>query len=411
VTRLKLAAVIAAGIANAVFFVSTTSAQHTASLAGTWTLNCELSQFPREVGFGADLVQDAPGSDSAGGRGRGRSRSGGGTGGFPSRRESEDDVARAQKLTSEVRSPSARLTVVETGGSVTVTDDRGLSRAFHPDGKEQVIRIGELPVAVVAKWEAGRLVVVYRVEEGRELRYTYARNENPPQIVVDVRFVERGGSDSIRRVYQASSESAANTGSASSLAAPPCTTIGTGAPSRAAATQPATTKPASDPPQTPAAAVPAAPSSSEHGAPQTFAQQPGAELKGLQKLGLVVEDLDARAATCGLNRGAIEAAVSKSLSDAGLEVRQNSDEDTYVYVSIITTNTPTGLCVSRYDAFLYTHTTARLSYQQAPVLVQVSLLHQGGMSGGSMATHAADVLKAVKLYVDQFAAQIRAANK
>ena len=102
VTRLKLAAMIAAGTTSAVCFVPATSAQHTASLAGRWTLSCELSQFPREVGFGADLIQDAPGSDSAGGRGRGRGRSSGGSGAFPSRRESEDDVARAQRLTGEV---------------------------------------------------------------------------------------------------------------------------------------------------------------------------------------------------------------------------------------------------------------------------------------------------------------------
>src|SRR5206468_5697263 len=101
----------------------------------------------------------------------------------------------------------------------------------------------------------------------------------------------------------------------------------------------------------------------------------------LQKLGLVVEDLGTGASACGLNRAAIETVATTSLSDAGLEVRQNSDEDTYVYVSIISTKAPTGLCISRYDAFLYTHTTARLSYQQTPVLVQVSLLHQGGMAG------------------------------
>ena len=55
-----------------------------------------------------------------------------------------------------------------------------------------------------------------------------------------------------------------------------------------------------------------------------------------------------------------------------MRVLRNSDKDTYVYV--ITTSLSTGLCVSQYDAFLYTHTTAKLSYQETPVLVQVSLL-------------------------------------
>jgi hypothetical protein len=82
-----------------------------------------------------------------------------------------------------------------------------------------------------------------------------------------------------------------------------------------------------------------------------------------------------------------------------------------VYVNVITTSLSTGFCVSRYDTFLYTHTTARLSYQDTPVLVQVSLLHKGGMAGGAPAAHAEGVLRGVKQYVDQVATRIRDANK
>jgi len=67
--------------------------------------------------------------------------------------------------------------------------------------------------------------------------------------------------------------------------------------------------------------------------------------------------------------------------------------------------------VSRYDAFLYTHTTATLAYQKTPVLVQVSLLHKGGLAGGASATHADAVLRGVQEYVDQFATRIHDANK
>ena len=149
---------------------------------------------------------------------------------------------------------------------------------------------------------------------------------------------------------------------------------------------------------------------------QPFNQQPDAELKGLTKMGVVVEDLSAAAAACGLNQTTLETAVSKHLTDAGFKVLRNTDEDTYVYVNIITTTTSTttasaGLCVSRYDVFLYTHTTARLSYQDTPVLVQVSLLHKGGLAGGAPAAHADGVLKGVQEYVDQFATRVRAANK
>ena len=112
-----------------------------------------------------------------------------------------------------------------------------------------------------------------------------------------------------------------------------------------------------------------------------------------------------------MSQGTLETAVSKRLSDAGFKVLQNSDEDTYVYVNVMTTSPSTGLCVSRYDAFLYTHTTARLSYQDTPVLVQVSLLHKGGIAGGASAAHAAGVLRGVQEYVDQFSTRIRDANK
>ena len=112
-----------------------------------------------------------------------------------------------------------------------------------------------------------------------------------------------------------------------------------------------------------------------------------------------------------MKQDTLEATVTKSLSDAGLRVRRNSDEDTYVYVDILTTSLPSGLCVSRYDVFLYSHTTATLSYQKAPALVQVSLLHKGGIAGGAPAAHAEGVVGGVKENVDEFASRIRAASR
>ena len=144
---------------------------------------------------------------------------------------------------------------------------------------------------------------------------------------------------------------------------------------------------------------------------QTFKPQPDAELKGLTKLGVVVEELTPQATACGLNQSTLETTLSKRLSDAGFRVLRNSDEDTYLYINVITTSVSTGLCVSRYDAFLYTHTTAKLSYHDSPVLVQVSLLHKGGMAGGASAAHGEAVLRGLQEYVDQFLNRLRDANK
>jgi len=366
-----------------------------ASVAGLWRLNRELSQLPREIGFKVDWLPaggSAQGAGGSGGRG-GRGSSGGGAGAFTGR-ESEEDAKRQEQLTEEVRNPSARLAIVETPTAITITDDRGQSRTFHPDGKREVLQLDGVPVGVTTKREAGRLVVLYQVQQGRELRYTFLRTESPAQLVVDVQFVQRGGGDRVRRVYEPTS-----TTEASTPATPPA--VPAGAPAK------------------PDAALPPGGASSSTGAAtpagrptaETFNQQPDAELKGLSNLGVVVEDLSSQAAACGLNQNSLATVLAKQLTDAGFKVRQNSDEDTYLYVNVITSSLSTGLCVSRYDAFLYTHTTAKLSYQETPVLVQVSLLHKGGIAGGAAANHGAAVLRGLQEYVEQFTTRIRDANK
>jgi len=139
--------------------------------------------------------------------------------------------------------------------------------------------------------------------------------------------------------------------------------------------------------------------------------QPDAELRGLVKLGAVVEALSSQALDCGLRQDPLESAVAKSLSDAGLQVQRHSDEDTYVYVNIMTSRVTPGLCVSRYDVFLYSYTTAELSFAKGPRLLQVELIRKGGMTGGAPAEHPEAVLRGVKGYVDEIASRIRAANR
>ena len=186
------------------------AAQDQSVLPGRWNLNREVSEFPREIGFGVDWVlEDGSGlgpNAAGGGRGGRGSRGGNGAGGgsarpFIARRESEDDVKRVQILTAEVRNPPAHLTITETDTTITIADDRGQSRTFHPEVKDEAIRLEGVSVGVSAKRESGRLVVVYNVEQGRQLRYTYYQVPKSAQLTVDVQFVERGGGDSVRRVY------------------------------------------------------------------------------------------------------------------------------------------------------------------------------------------------------------------
>lgn len=196
-------------------------------------------------------------------------------------------------------------------------------------------------------------------------------SSGPSQLVVDVQFLERGVGDKARRVYEPGVAT-------ETLAAP------TGAPAPA-------------------------PLGKQPG--ETFDGRPGAELRGLKSLGILVEDLSAQAVACGLNHDLIEATLSKRLTDGGFVVRKNSDEDTYVDVNVMTTTVSAGTCVSRYDVFLYTHTTASLSYHDRPVLVQVSLMHRGGIGSSAPAAHAAAVARGLENYVDLVVQQIRDANK
>jgi hypothetical protein len=373
--------------AAAVLQPTAARAQNTSPLAGVWSLNRSLSEFPSDIGFNpAWLTKPAADGQSTGstsggrGGGGGRRGSSGGGGGsappFPTRPESYDEARREQLLTGEVRNPPARLMIVDTPAAVTITNELGQSRTIHPDGRQESIEIQGVVFSVTSRRDADQLIVLYRVDQTREIRYTYSSSASPARVIVDVQLLERGTGDKARRVYDAG-----------------------------AATQTA--------PPTGASPAPAAPGSPTSGAPapEAFDQRPGAELKGLTSLGILVETLSSQAVACGLNQDTIEGALSKRLTSGGLSVRRNSDEDTYVYVNIMTASLPNGQCASRYDAFLYSHATARLSYRDQPVLVQVSLLHRGGLGTSVPAGHGAAIVRGLEEYMDLFITQIRDANK
>ena len=359
---------------------STAAAQDAPSLSGHWTIDRTKSEFPSEIGFDAAFVEDASAAAAAANSGRGGGRSRQPASRAPLKPESQDDASRVQQLTAEVRAPSVNLLVVDTPAAVTITDDKERSRTFRPTGKEETIQLDRAPVAETTTRTAGRLVVLYKVEDGHDLRYTYSASADPPQLVVEATFMERGvARETVRRVYVPGT-----------TAPPPPAAAGTST----QAAPPAAHRRASPPAQAPA-------------------KGPDAELRGLKRLGLIVEDLSDQAGACGLTHDAIDAAATKSLTDAGLAVLRtvSSNDNTYVYITVVTTRVNADLCVSKYDAFLYTHTTTKLSYGDAPVSIQVSLLHNGGLAGGSAAAHSASVMRGLKEYVDQFASRIRDANK
>src|SRR5207253_1879653 len=124
------------------------------------------------------------------------------------------DVAhRRQRLTDEVLTPPARLTIAETPGVVTLTDEQGRSRSVHPGGAAETLTIDGISVLTVTRREEGKLIVQYSVGDLRQVRYTYARMEGRNSIAVDVDFLERNKpGDTVRRIYNASDSSAVPVG-------------------------------------------------------------------------------------------------------------------------------------------------------------------------------------------------------
>jgi hypothetical protein len=368
------------------------SAQAPTDLDGSWTLDRQASEFPSEVGFSASFIGATGALPSAGGGGR-RRGSGGRVNPPRVQSESAEDAQRVRVLTDEVRVPSEHLTITVTPAIVTITADRAPRRTFQPGLVDEAVDLGPVTAAVTATWDEGRLLTVYKVEAGRTLRYTYSSTQNPRQLIVDVEFIERGGGDKVRRVYRP---------------APATDALAAASPSAAGAGPvPGAAPPQAPPSGSPSGSLPAPPTP----AAPPVDQRPDAALRGLTRLGVVLESLSPDAAKCGLKQEAVETAVSKQLTDAGLRVVRDSDDDTYLYVNINTVIASTGLCVSRYDVTLYSHAEGKLSYTALPVLLQVELLHKGGLAGGGPAAHADGVMKGLIEYVGQFTTRIRNASQ
>jgi hypothetical protein len=373
----------AAALAVLTFSGRTIAADDAVGLSGRWALNRERSEFPQEIGFWLEVPSGGGSSNApvtrSGGRGRSRSSGAGPAPVGASRPESIDDATRRQQLTEEVRTPTAQISIVDTGSSVAITDDRGRTRTVHPDGRHEVLKLGDTPLGVVCKRDGPRLVVTYEVENNRELRYTYSVAANRTELFVDVQFLEHGAGDTVRRVYRPVEKE--DLGPANVDAPKPA----------AVAAPPSST-----------ATAPAA---------QAVDQRPDAELKGLRSLSVVVEGVTPASVACGLNEQTLETEVARIFKDAGIQVVRITDNDTYAYVNLNTSNVTSSLCVSRYDVSVYTHTTAVLRYRDRPALVEVLLLHKGAMAGGSPAVHASEVLTGVKESATEFAARIRDANR
>jgi hypothetical protein len=210
--RLQLAAML--GFGAAVLWTAVSAAPRV-ELAGRWRLNRDVSDFPREVGFGLDssngTASTAPRLGAGGGRGAGRGRSGGSGDGAPagelfnpkSVRESEEDAMKIKELIADAKAPSPTLTIVQSEAAVAITDASGRVHTFHPNGKEEIEQLEGGPIGAVSRWTGSQLEIRLTIENYRRFRYIYSRTPGG-QLVVETRLEEGRAdkaSDVIRRVY------------------------------------------------------------------------------------------------------------------------------------------------------------------------------------------------------------------
>jgi hypothetical protein len=370
---------------------ASTAQSESPRLAGIWVLNPALTERPQEIGFNRDWARSG---EATGASGRSGGRSGGGGGhrggyggggmGAPAMsRESAEDSTRVEQLTEEVRTPPSRVTIVQKPDSISIADDQGHVRTFHPTGMLEELTIGTVPLPTTARRDAGTLVVLYNVEQGWQLRYTYTPMTNPTRMLVDIRFLEHGREgDEVKLTYEPP-----DAHDSALLAAPSSPTAA--APAATSPSAPGTLTPGGRPSVLPA----------------------GSELHGLTTIATEVDELTSQAAACGLDQTKIKTSIARILSDAGFKTQPYHDEESYILVNVVTSKLPDGMCVSRYDASLVVQGDATFPYLKGLVSIPVQLLHDGGMTGGSAASHGSAVMDALAKSVNAFVSQIRAANK
>ena len=272
----------------AVGAVHPTTAQDATSLAGRWTLNRELSQFPREAGFNADWLahSNSSGESTPTPGSQGGASSGGNRTSFPVSRVSREDSMRIPRLlTNEARDPAAVLVITETATEVVITPDKGVALYVppHREGRGPAARRSDCHRVIYPRSRAVDCSLQGEPGTGAPLHLLACRQ---PAATRGRSAVHRSRQGRDHQARLRTREVCRGPGQAAMPAA-------------ALATRPA-----------------GVPASGERGATQDYDRQPEAQFKGLTTLGVVVEGLGTQATTCGLRQEAIESAVVKQLSRA-----------------------------------------------------------------------------------------------
>jgi|SRR5689334_19657021 len=169
--------------------------QGAVDLSGKWTLDTVLSDSPEQIAAAIriDLGQGGGGNpfaDSAGGEAghRNGGRRGGGSrpSGAPNHPANADEQKRMDELTESLRYPPTTVTIAQTPGAITVTDEQQRARMLTPTGKREKQTVGSASLDVTTRWEGPQLVSDQDLGNGRLVRYTYSIVPTTKQLLVRV---------------------------------------------------------------------------------------------------------------------------------------------------------------------------------------------------------------------------------
>ena len=201
-----LALLALAGTATLLRAADKAAPQHP-SLAGTWTLNEDLTARMREN----DQQSSSPRSGSGGfgrrGGGGGDRRGGGRYPGGPPGGGTEGAGGESQGQGEAQRPNFAALdtlTITQAGNQVTVTDKEGHARTFRADGSK--VRDDKAfggPAEVQASWDkdSGGLVVQVKPDQGPKRTESYIVSNDGKHLYIVLTLEGERGSRKIRRAY------------------------------------------------------------------------------------------------------------------------------------------------------------------------------------------------------------------
>jgi len=111
---------------------------------------------------------------------------------------STDRRVTIEELTSDLKNPSASLTISHADPVLAVTDARDRTRLFQTTAQNDPHQVGAATVLSTTKWDGDRLVTEYDLGNGRKIRTIYSLVPGTRQLLEQVTFAN---GQTMKRVY------------------------------------------------------------------------------------------------------------------------------------------------------------------------------------------------------------------